>query len=326
MTTNPTHYVYGPVPSRRLGRSLGIDLVPFKTCTYDCVYCQLGRTPATTVERRENVPVADVLDELEQKLAGGASPDYISLAGSGEPTLHAGIGALIRGIKARTSVPLAVLTNGSLLWRGDVQDDLMGADLVLPSLDAGNARLFQRVNRPHRGIAFDDMVGGLVSFTRRFPGEVWLEVFLLDGLSASPAEIEEIAAIVRRIAPRRVQLNTVARPPAEAFARRVALKTLVELAARFPGDVDIICDTDWSRAPGDVLSPATRDDVLAMLGRRPCTAVDVANGLRLPVAEALKYLEDLTSAGAVATRFVDGRCFYAVSARDAASSPPAGGR
>jgi len=165
-------YIYGPVPSRRLGRSLGVDLVPFKACTFDCVYCQLGRTPHKTVERREYLPAEAILDEVKRKLAEGDVPDYITFSGSGEPTLNRRIGGLIREIKALTKIPVAVLTNGSLLWMQEVQEDLMAADLVIPSLDAGDEKLFSYVNRPHRDLAFAQVVNGLIEFTRRFPGQV----------------------------------------------------------------------------------------------------------------------------------------------------------
>ena len=131
-------YVYGPVPSRRLGRSLGVDLAPFKTCTYDCIYCQLGRTTCKTTERKEYVPVADILVELRRKLTEKLALDFVTLAGSGEPTLHSGIGELLGEIKRLTSCRTAVLTNGSLLWMREVQDALLEADLVLPSLDAAD--------------------------------------------------------------------------------------------------------------------------------------------------------------------------------------------
>ncbi len=154
MSSNDFKYLYGPVPSRRLGRSLGIDLVPFKTCTYDCIYCQLGRTTNKTMERRPYVPVKDILSELKIKLAIGGSPDYISIAGSGEPTLHSDIGELIGKIKEITKIPVAVLTNGSLLYLPEVRAALMQADLVIPSLDAGDEELFHYVNRPHADYFF----------------------------------------------------------------------------------------------------------------------------------------------------------------------------
>ena len=221
-------YIFGPVPSRRLGRSLGVDLVPFKTCTYDCIYCQLGRTTNKTVERREWVPLDDVLAELKDKLA--TSPDYITLSGSGEPTLHSRIGEVIEQIRSLTDVPVAVLTNGSLLWQEDVRRQLVTADLVVPSLDAGNRTVFQVVNRPHPDISFEKLLEGLAAFRNEYGGMYWLEVFVLAGYTAIPAEAQKLAECVRRIAPDRVQLNTVTRPPAEDYAMAVDRQRLEELA------------------------------------------------------------------------------------------------
>ena len=143
-------------------------MVPFKTCSYDCVYCQLGRTTNRTIERKEYVPLGDVLEELDRRLAEGPAPDYVTLSGSGEPTLYSRLGELIAGIKERTDRPVAVLTNGSLLWDADVQEALLEADLVIPSLDAGDDAIFQWVNRPHPAVSFERMVAGLETFCRRF--------------------------------------------------------------------------------------------------------------------------------------------------------------
>jgi len=310
MQSTSFQHLYGPVPSRRLRRSLGIDLVPLKTCTYDCIYCQLGRTTNQTIERKEYVAVADILEELEQKLACGDTPDYITLAGSGEPTLHSGIADLIREIKAMSAIPVAVLTNGSLLWMEKVQDALMGADLVIPSLDAGDERLFRYVNRSHETISFDKMVDGLAAFTRRFSGEVWLEVLLLWGVTGILAETRKVASLVRRIAPSRVQLNTVVRPPSEDFAFSLSRAQLQALSSEFPGPVDIICETERSDAPAPFPNDVEDDDILALLRRRPCTYRDVARGLDIHVAEAIKHLDRLMAAGKTRTIFGRSRTFY----------------
>lgn len=281
--------VYGPVPSRRLGRSLGVDLVPFKTCSFDCVYCQLGRTTNLTITRSDYVPVDAVLDELREKLK--SAPDYVGLAGSGEPTLHAGIGGVIRGIKAMTSVPVAVLTNGSLLWLPEVRDALSAADVVMPSLDAGDARLFARVNRPHPSIEFETMVRGLVDFTRSFSGEVWLEVLLVDRWTGTEQEVRKIAALVREIGPTRVQLNSVARPAADPDARAVALRKLEQWTALFDVPAEVV-----HQAPEPRVRPKehpTEQVVLTLLGRRPCTVSDIAHGLGVHRNEVIKHLSSL---------------------------------
>jgi MinD superfamily P-loop ATPase/wyosine [tRNA(Phe)-imidazoG37] synthetase (radical SAM superfamily) len=305
-------HLYGPVPSRRLGRSLGIDLVPFKTCTYDCVYCQLGRTTKKTLKRKEYVPVPEILLELKQKLAAGDTPDYISLAGSGEPTLNSGIGDLIKKIKSMTKIPVAVLTNGSLLWMREVQDALDAADLVLPSLDAGTAALFRHVNRPHRGLWFAQMVDGIAGFTKRFQGEVWLEVLLLAGVTGIPAEAQKIAAMVKRIGPARTQINTVTRPPAESYVCPVPSDQLVKLKDLFPGRVEIISASERPETFHLLIDETSAENVLALLRRRPCTSEDVAKGLGIHALAALKHLDALIREGQVTITRIDGRTFYAV--------------
>jgi wyosine [tRNA(Phe)-imidazoG37] synthetase (radical SAM superfamily) len=274
------------------------------------VYCQLGQTTNKTLERKEYVPVTEVLAELEGKLAGKDIPDYIGLAGSGEPTLNSGIGDLIGKIKGLTDIPVAVLTNGALLWMSEVQDALMAADLVLPSLDAGDEHLFQYVNRPHEDISFERMVDGIATFTKRFRGEVWLEVFLLAGVTGIPSEAKKIAALAKRIGPARIQLNTVCRPPAENFAFPLSADQMLALKDFFPGPVDIISGggRNGSRAPA--LSNAWDEDILALLSRRPCTSEDVASGLGVHVMEALKHLDGLIAAGKVNTVITGGRNFY----------------
>jgi wyosine [tRNA(Phe)-imidazoG37] synthetase (radical SAM superfamily) len=300
------------VASRRLGRSLGVDLIPFKTCTYDCVYCQLGRTTCQTIQRSEYVPVEAVLTEVKTKLARGPKPDYISLAGSGEPTLHARIGDLIDGIRRLTRVPVAVLTNGSLLWVTDVQEALMEADLVMPSLDAGDEAVFQRVNRPRPEISFQAMVDGLAAFTARFRKLVWLEVLLVEGLNGNEKEVEKIAALARRIQPGRVQLNTVSRPPAEASVKPVAANQLSAWCKFFPKAVEVISAAIPQNPLPAGLAEVTDEEILDLLARRPCTPQGVAAGLNLHLQEATKRLHALANAGKIAVLRKDEDLFYQV--------------
>jgi wyosine [tRNA(Phe)-imidazoG37] synthetase (radical SAM superfamily) len=315
MTSRDRRYVYGPVPSRRLGRSLGVDLVPFKTCTYDCTYCQLGRTTRKTMERRAYVPIPTLLAQLDEALAAGPAPDYVSLAGSGEPTLHAGIGELIEGITLMTRTPVAVLTNGSLLWKREVQDALLRADLLLPSLDAGDAELFAQVNRPHEGIGFDAMLEGLIAFRERFAKPIWLEVMLVAGVTGTPAEVEKIAALAARIRPARVQLNTVTRPPCEDFASPVAPERLAAFATLFAGRAEVISEGRAWRRKASPPSLATDRDILALLGRRPCTARGIADGLGLHLGEVTKRLDLLAKQGEVTPIRKDGAVFFEATRR-----------
>jgi wyosine [tRNA(Phe)-imidazoG37] synthetase (radical SAM superfamily) len=273
--------------------------VPFKTCSYDCLYCQLGRTTNLTIDRREYVPVDDVLAELAEKLRSGPSPDFIGLAGSGEPTLHARIGDIVTGVKALTRVPVAVLTNGSLLWNPEVRAGLAEADLILPSLDAGAPASFARVNRPHADLSFERMVDGLLTFAPGFAGKIWLEVFVLGGITDRPEEIRRIAAIVEKLRPARVQLNTVSRPPADAGAVAVPAEQLERLRGRFACPGEVIAETPPTPSAGRVGSGEIEDEIVALLSRRPCTVEGIAAGLGLRPNEVLKHLDELCTRGTI---------------------------
>jgi len=298
--------VFGPVPSRRLGRSLGVDLVPLKTCSYDCIYCQLGRTSCKTTERKEWVPVDDVILELKDGLS--ARPDYITLSGSGEPTLYSRIGEVTDRIKSITNIPLAVLTNGSLLSQQDVRRQLHDADLIIPSLDAGDEAMFRLVNRPHEDVSFERMLAGLVDFRREFRGDYWLEVFVLGAYTAIKAEFAELVRCVTLIGPDRVQLNTVTRPPAESFAIGISRKRLTELARMFNPPTEVIAD--FCGVHGQAEFATSREDVLDLLRRRPCSMDDIADGLGMHRNEVVKYVEDLNAGELLIQSRHDGRVYY----------------
>jgi wyosine [tRNA(Phe)-imidazoG37] synthetase (radical SAM superfamily) len=308
MNEQKLRHVFGPVPSRRLGRSLGIDLVPFKVCSFDCIYCQLGRTTTKTMERKEYIPLEEIIADLDCRLAANCEFDYITLSGSGEPTLYSKTGELIEAVKKRSSKPVAVLTNGSLLWNSEVRDAILGADLVLPSLDAGNQRCFDAVNRPCEGLVFEQVVDGLEKFTRIFKGKTWLEVFLLDGISDPHIQAEEIAKLVRRISPAVTQLNTVARPPCESYAKPLSREIMEHLSSLFPRPVEIIADfVSSSKKP---ISAANKDDILNLLRRRPCNCNDISVSLCVHYIEALKILEQLVRENIITVQEDDGKIFY----------------
>jgi wyosine [tRNA(Phe)-imidazoG37] synthetase (radical SAM superfamily) len=299
-------YVYGPVPSRRLGRSLGIDLVPLKTCTYDCLYCQLGKTTHKTTKRQEWVPLEEVLAELKTHLP--SEPEYITISGSGEPTLHSGLGSLIKAIKAMTTIPVAVLTNSSLLWLPEVREALCGADLVIPSLDAGEEHLFLQVNRPHRDITFHRMIDGLYEFRRSFAGQCWLEVLLLGGITGLPHPVEQIKEIAGWISPDRVHLNTVFRPPAEFSAVPVPRDLMDCFAAAF-GDKAEVIGGGRNLLHGRS-SKSTPKELLALVSRRPCTLEDLTAGLGMAPDEAARCVKELSSAGLLAGEHQGGRLYF----------------
>ncbi len=267
-----------------------------------------------TIARKEYVSADDILAELERKLWDGDVPNYLTLAGSGEPTLNLCIGELIDRIKTMTGIPVAVLTNGSLLWMTEIQHVLMDADLVLPSLDVGDEALFRCLNRPHKDISFERMVDGIAVFTKRFPGEVWLEVLLLGGVTGIPAEAEKLVSLIKRIQPARVPLNTASRPPAEEFAFPLSSDQMLALKGFFPGRVDITSEGEWGVAPTTVLSKdRAAADILAQLGRRPCTVEDVASGIGIHVMVALKHLGGLIATGKASTVVTGGRNFFTIN-------------
>jgi wyosine [tRNA(Phe)-imidazoG37] synthetase (radical SAM superfamily) len=214
-------YVFGPVPSRRLGQSLGIDPIPQKTCNWNCVYCQLGRSTPMINERREYNPVETILEEVILALENH-SPceiDWVTFVGSGEPTLHSRLGEMIRKVKAETSLPVAVITNGALLYLPEVRADLIAADAVMPTLDAGSADLYRRINRPWPELTFERLVNGLLAFRQEYSGKLWVEVMLVRGMNDTEEALGELATVLERIQPDQVHLSLPVRPPAESWVQ-----------------------------------------------------------------------------------------------------------
>ncbi len=234
------NYIKGPVISRRLGRSLGIDLLPANICSEDCLYCECGPTTTLTGERKEYVPAAEVIKELEQILARDPQADFITFSGHGEPTLHSKIGEIIAYLKNNyPHYRVAVLTNSTLLTENKVQQELKNIDLLVPSLDAGCEKTFQKICQPVKGITLDNIVGGIKGFQEIFQGKIWLEILFIKGLNDSKEEIIEFKKIVSKIAPDRVDLNTINRGPAYSGYKPVSEKKLTEIAAKFPEEIEV---------------------------------------------------------------------------------------
>ena len=214
-------FVYGPVPSRRLGQSLGVDPIPLKTCNWNCVYCQLGRTMPLTNERRVYFPREDILAEVKDSLDAhhDSEIDWITFVGSGEPTLHNGLGWLIREVKNISDLPVAVITNGALLYLPEVRQELLAADAILPSVDAGKPWLYRKINRPHPEISFERLLDGLVAFREEYSGKLWVEVMLVQGLNDSEIALNDIAVALQMICPDEVHINLPTRPPVETWVQ-----------------------------------------------------------------------------------------------------------
>lgn len=304
-------FVYGPVASRRLGFSLGVDIIPFKTCTLDCVYCQLGPTAKTTVRRRRFFPPAAILAQIGEALASGQRIDVITFSGSGEPTLNKDIGRLIRAIKKMTAVPVAVLTNGTLLSRADVRRDLAAADIVVPSLDAVAAPLFRRVNRPHASLDNRRIIDGLARFRDEFKGEIRLEVMMAKGINDSPTAVEAVRRAIARVRPDRIELNTAVRPPAERRVRPLGPAALASVRKRLGPRAEVVASfakRKQASGEGDL-----EQALLATVGRRPQTAEDIAVALGRHRDEVLKALSHLLAEGRVRRRIHAGKGYYSAA-------------
>ena len=289
-------FVFGPVPSRRLGRSLGIDTVPLKTCNFNCIYCQLGRTSPLARKRKAFFGVSTILAEVASALDrnGRKSIDWITFVGSGETTLFSRLGSLIRFVKSLSEVPVAVITNGSLLYRPEVREELSAADAVLPSLDAGTETLHTRINRPHRDFSFDQHVEGLTEFRRTFQGHLWIEVMLLGGVNDSPDALRDISAILERVEPDEIHISTPTRPPSEPWVELPSRDSLERASSIFgsvakvlqPVQVDLETGVD-----GELV-----DAVLTIISRHPLQEIELIRALnrRVPgqVLETLSALAD----------------------------------
>lgn len=293
-------YLFGPVPSRRLGLSLGVDIVPLKTCTQNCLYCQLGKDSPQLLERKAYVPIDAVIDEIKARIARGLRADHITISGSGEPTLHSQLGLLIDRIRTITSIPVAIITNGSLLHLPDVRNACCNADVVLPSLDAGDEQTFQKINQPHPNLKFSDLVDGLCLFRKEYKGQIWLEVFFCQSINTDARSIEHIADIIASIKPDKVQLNTAVRPTAHKSAIAVSPENLQKIAEILGHNAEVIADFPHSNsdlsAPSD---PNQLKSILLLLHRRPCSLRDICDGLCIDKQTAANAIDTLLKSGRI---------------------------
>ena len=283
-------YVYGPVPSRRLGFSLGVDVVPYKTCTLDCIYCQIGRTTQKTLDRRPYAQKADILEEVKEVLKQKQQIDYITFSGSGEPTLNSDIGALIKEVKAVASLPVAVLTNSTLLFMEDVRQDLLNADVVLPSLDAASPHVFRRVNMPHPALKIESIIDGLKRFRNIYRGRIWLEIMLIKGFNDNAEELLRIRNAISEIQPDRVHLNTVVRPPSLISAKPLNREEMAAVKKYLGEDCEVVAEFHGHR---DGEAQNVEDAIVEMAKRRPVTIVDIANVLGISETNAGQIIRGL---------------------------------
>ena len=306
-------HIFGPVPSRRLGMSLGVDLVPHKVCSLDCVYCECGKTRKLTTERKEYVLLRKIKYELTDFFSQKdiEEPDYITLSGNGEPTLNIRLGEVISFLKEiKPHIPVAVLTNGTLLWRQDVQQELSQADLVIPSLDAAIEKDYIAINRPADDIPIDKYINGIIDFSQNFGGKIWMEVLIIPGYNDSEKNIEKLKEILPKIKAEKIQLNTLDRPGTIENLRPASIPELKHILSvwNLP-NAEII-----SSVPSRTKIKAYRKDIenaiLETISRRPCTADDLAKILSLNIKDLNKYLGVLDAEGKITTVKQERGLFY----------------
>lgn len=303
-----TEYTYGPVPSRRLGFSLGIDIIPYKHCTFDCIYCQLGATTDKTIVRAEYTPSGDIVHEIKQALAKKERIDYLTFSGSGEPTLHARLGHIITTIKKFSEIPVAVLTNGSLLSSSEVREELRHADVVAPTLCAATEEILQRINQPVSGITLKMIIQGLIDFRKMYQGALWLEVMLIQGENDADDHIEQLNTRIQQIAPDKIHLNTVVRPPRAKQARPVPSERLEVIKQKFGERCEIIAG--FKKQTVTARSGDHYADIVNVIKRRPVTLDDIVQVTNMHPQDILKYLEKLVSDNRIRYIEHDGLRYY----------------
>ena len=304
-------HLFGPVPSRRLGISLGVDLVPHKVCSLNCVYCEVGRTTNLTIEREEYIPLNDILTELKSYLDNKPELDYITFSGAGEPLLHNAIGKVITFIKEiYPQYKLALLTNSTLLYNENVRKEILEIDLLLPSLDAVSKKVFNKLNRPNSKLDNDKIIEGLIKFSKDFSGKIWLEVFIVPGLNDTTEELELLKNVINDIAPDQVQLNTLDRPGTESWIEPVTKNRMEEIAEFLkPLPVEIIAKFQ-SRNKIMSYHKNVEQQIIETIKRRPCTDKDLSEMLGLHINEINKYLSELLHEGSVTTQQQERGTFF----------------
>jgi wyosine [tRNA(Phe)-imidazoG37] synthetase (radical SAM superfamily) len=304
-------YLFGPVHSRRLGVSLGIDLVDTKRCSLNCVYCECGSTTELTLERAEHVRAAAIIAELDDFLSRKPQLDYITFGGSGEPTLNTAVGTLVQYLKStHPDYKCALLTNGTLLYLPEVRRDLQLFDIVLPNLDAVSHAAFEKLNRPHRELDNRTVINGLIAFRNEYSGTIWLEVFIVPGINDTPSELALIRATALRIKPDRLQLNTLDRPGACDWVKPVPLDRLQAIARDLaPLPVEII--TRQANEPALWKGMAvSADAVRSLIARRPSTVEEIAALSGITINEASLMISRLLDSGLISAFPLGTRTFY----------------
>ncbi|MGM0613773.1 MAG: radical SAM protein, partial [Bacteroidota bacterium] len=304
-------YLFGPVPSRRLGMSLGIDLVPKKVCSLDCVYCEVGKTTKLTTDRKEYILYDKVTAELADYFQNNPEPDYITFSGYGEPTLNVRIGEILQYLKTtKPHIPIAILTNGTLFYDHTLQEEIKTADVVLPSLDAATEEVFQKLNRPADGLSLTNYINGLIEFSQKYKGKIWLEVFILPGYNDHEEELSKLKEVIQKINPESVQLNTLDRPGTESGLRGATPEELQKIIDFWDMKNVKIISAAAARKNKTSYRKDTESAILETIARRPCTLQDLTQILGMHSNEINKYLGVLEEEGKIQTQELERGVFY----------------
>lgn len=299
-------YTFGPVVSRRLGLSLGIDLVPRKKCNLDCLYCEVCPTDKLDEDRIFYVDIPDLISEIKNI---EADIDFLTLTGSGEPTLHKELDKMISALKQEFSYPIVMLTNSLLLRKEEVRKELLDLDLIVPSLDAVSQAVFRKINRPVKDVYAGDVVNGLIEFRKVFAGKIWLEILFVKGINDSPSEIKLLSEAIDKIHPDRVQLNTVARPPAYGVALPLSFEELQAAASQLNfKDIDII-GVHKKNSAGNKL---TEEAVIDYIIRRPAVFEELLTAFSSEAPELRTFLTELEVKNKIIKETHNGMVFFKI--------------
>lgn len=305
------NYLFGPVPSRRLGMSLGVDLVPKKVCSLDCVYCEVGKTTKLSTDLEAYIDSTCIKDELKHYFDHNPAPDYITITASGEPTLNSNLGEIIDFIReVKPDMSIALITNGTLLHDEKVRQALLKADLLLPSLDAVTPAVFKKINRPAKNLNVETCIQGLISLSKEFKGTMWLEVFILPGYNDSESELNELKKVIQQVNPDSVQLNTLDRPGTVPNLRGASREELQKIVDFWQMDKVEIIAKNKQVDQAQSYRKDTKSAILETIVRRPCTLEDLMEILGLTSEEVNTYLNDLDVAGAIEKVEEDRGVFY----------------
>ncbi len=306
--------IYGPVPSRRFGLSLGVDLVPHKTCSFDCIYCQIGATDRLCSIPEDFYEVDEIIEDVEEAIEDGPMPDVITFAGSGEPTLYRPLGELIDRLKQLADVPILMITNSSMLWRKEVAEAVLKTDILAPSLDAGDEVMYRRINRPHPEVTYDRVLDGLKTVTQSYAGEIRLEVMLIRGINDDEASMKRISQRLEGLRFDQIDINTPVRPPVPERGALPCFDEVLDRALEIFGPRAKAVGTFQPHTEGQTGRAKSFSDldkdIRGMLLRRPCTVEDIAVSSGLQRNEVLNSLERLTAAGLVDSRSSQGGTYF----------------